>query len=232
MLRWTYGVTAVKQRLDDGLLERTLDSLAASGFDKPRLFIDGEAEGFERLTLEIGLQTTVRTPTIRTFGNWILGLWELYVREPNAERYAMFQDDFVACKNLKQYLEQSQYPERGYLNLYTFPCNQQLAKNEGWYQSDQMGKGAVALIFDNEAVRDLLSQRSIIDRPLHAQRGHRSIDGGIVEAMRAAGRKEYVHNPSLVQHTGKLSSMGNGQHALAPSFRGEDWNALELIHAR
>ena len=227
-LRWAYGVTAVRQRLDDGLLRRTLDSLRMSGFDRPRLFVDGDATGFDSL----GLDMTVRTPTVRTFGNWVLGLWELYVREPNAERYAMFQDDFVTVRNLRQYLEASPYPANGYLNLYTFPCNQQLAKGEGWYQSDQMGKGAVALVFDNEGVRDLLSQRHMVDRPLHVGRGHRSIDGGIVEAMKGAGRKEYVHNPSLVQHTGDISSMQNGRHALAPSFRGEAWDAMEMMNVR
>lgn len=226
MLRWAYGVTAVRQRLDDGLLLRTLASLSSAGFDRPRLFVDGDHSGFDKL----GLEMTVRTPTIRTFGNWTLGLWELYVREPNAERYALFQDDFVTVRNLRQYLEAVPYQAKGYLNLYTFPCNQQLATGEGWYQSDQMGKGAVALVFDNEAVRSLLCSRHMIDRPLHAHRGHRAIDGGIVETMKGAGYREYVHNPSLVQHTGDVSSMGNGTHAHAPSFRGEGWDAMEMLN--
>ncbi len=32
-LKWAYGVTCVKQRLDDGLLEKTLKSLSVAGFD-------------------------------------------------------------------------------------------------------------------------------------------------------------------------------------------------------
>ncbi len=138
------------------------------------------------------------------------------------------------------------YPAKGYLNLYTFPHNQpsELAKRTsggerthpeingdetGFYRACQNGKGAVALVFDNEAVRFLLSRKHMVDRVLNEVRGHRAIDGGVVDAMRQEGWVEYCHNPSLVQHTGLVSSMGNGQHALATSFRGEDFDLRTLL---
>lgn len=224
VLKWSYGVTTVPQRRHD-LLPRTLNSLILAGFDRPRLFVDGASTGFG----DLGLETTYHQPALRTFGNWITALWELYIREPMADRYAIFQDDFVTCRNLRRYLETVEYPENGYLNLYTFPCNQQLAPGLGWYPSDQMGKGALALVFNKSAVTELLSSEHMAMRPQHAVRGHKSVDGGIVTALKATNRKEYVHNPSLVQHTGDVSSMGNGTHQHAISFRGEQWDAMEML---
>lgn len=229
-MNWAYGVTTVPDRLKD-LFPRTLASLALAGFDSPRLFVDNceQPNLYDRFNLPL----TTRWPRIRTYGNWILALAELYIRDPKADRYALFQDDFVTVKGLRAYLDRSPYPANGYLNLYTFPANQSLAppNRSGWYVSNQAGYGAVALVFSLEAVTTLLAQQSIVDRPQDAKKGHRSIDGGIVDAFSKVGWKEYVHNPSLVQHTGILSSMGNRRHPLAQSFPGENFDATTLLGA-
>jgi len=224
-LTWSYGVTTCEQRVKDGLLQRTLTSLAKASFHEPRLFVDGMVYG--NSTVPEGYQVTYRYPVIRTHANWVLSAYELYLRDPLADRYAIFQDDMVTYLNLRQYLDQSPYPDKGYLNLYTFPHN--VKPRNGWYESDQMGKGGVALVFDNDALRTLLSQRKLVERPKCPHRGHRSVDGGIVDSMKEAGYKEYVHNPSLVQHTGMISSMDNGEHPLADTFKGENYNALDLL---
>ena len=224
-------MTAVRQRLEDGLLGRTLASLSAAGFDAPRLFVDGDRDGHEWTRL--GCEVTFRCPAVRTFGAWWLAAVELYLREPHADRYAVFQDDMVACRNLRSYLEMSTYPERAYLNLFTDPSNTRDAV--GWSESatlgdcvSQGGRGAVALVFSNEALRTLLSHKHFVDRPLDLDRGHRAVDGGIVTAMNKAGWREHIHNPSLVQHTGDVSSMGNMPHIPAPSFPGESFDATTL----
>lgn len=227
-MKWAYGVTAVAQRRKD-ILPRTLASLRAAGFDKPRLFLDGEKSNWE----EFGLEATCRYPLIRTFGNWILGLAEIYIREPMADRYAMFQDDFVCVKDLKAYLEKSEYPKAGYWNLYTFPQNEALAnKKRGWFLSNQNGLGAVALVFDRKAIQALLrSHEHIIERPTHAGTWWRGIDGGIVDALKKQGIREWVHYPSLVQHTGLRSSMSSKPHPYSNSFPGENVSALEFSTA-
>lgn len=233
-LRWAYGVTTVRDRRKS-YLPTTLASLKAAGFDKPRLFVDGDSDT-DSWRREFELEVTCRYPYIKTHGNWFLTLHELYIRNPDAERFAVFQDDFVTYKNLRSYLDWCQYPERGYLNLYTFPSNQRIApKNErggtieGWYQSNQWGKGAVALVFDRNAALDLMLARHMVERPMDCHRGTRAVDGGIVSSMEKAGRKEYVHTPSLVQHIGLTSSMANNPHFQAESFLGESFDALDLI---
>lgn len=60
-------------------------------------------------------------------------------------------------------------------------------------------------------------------------RGWRAVDGGIVTGMNKVGYREYVHYPSLVQHTGLISSMRNRQQPTAPSFPGEDFDAMTLF---
>lgn len=226
---WAYGITTVPSRFNDVFL-RTLASLRAGGFDKPHLFIDGgkRLADYEAL----GLEMTVHFSPVRTFGNWILSLGELYIRNPNADRFAIFQDDFVTYRNLRGYLERSPFPQQGYLNLYTFPSNQTLAPKEmsaGWYLSNQLGRGAVALVFNREGVKQLLHHTHMINKPTDPHKGHKSVDGAISEAFRNLGWKEFVHNPSLVQHTGVASSMRNPPHPLATSFKGEDFDAMELL---
>ncbi len=239
-MKWSYGVTTVPERRQD-LLPQTLASLREGGFDSPRLFVDGH-ENYSTSYLmqmyesEFGLHTTCRSPRIRAFGNWLLALEELYIREPTAERYAIFQDDLITYKNLRQYLDRCKYPDKGYLNLYTFPSNQR--EQRGWYEGAllnsgpdkfQTGRGAVALVFNREAVQTLLMHQHMIERPTHAGEGHKRIDGGIVTAMNKAGWREFVHNPSLVQHTGKVSAIGNKPHPQSPSFRSEQFDALDLL---
>lgn len=232
-LRWACGVTAVPQRRYD-LLPRTLASLAAAGFPPPRLFVDGTDDG-PGWAASFGLEVTARWPRVNAVNSWVLALWELYARDPRADRYALFQDDLVCVRNLRAYLEACPYPERAYLNLYTFASNQSIAplgpggkQRPGWYESNQLGRGAVALVFSREAAVTLLASRNTVDKPASV-RGHKSLDGMVVTSMQLAGWREYVHSPSLTQHTGEASTMGNMPHQPAPSFPGEGFDALELL---
>jgi hypothetical protein len=186
---------------------------------------------------------------IGPFGNWLLGLWELYIRNPNAERYAMFQDDLLAVRNLRAYLERTTaWPgTKAYWNLLTFTATVDVAKSSdsnealrptmtepgeeyvGWYPSNQLGRGAVALVFDREGLTTLLSSRKLVEHPRDATHGHRRIDGIVIDCLKDAGYREFVHWPSLVQHVGELSTIGNPPQAKAVSFPGEEFDALGLL---
>lgn len=242
---WSYGVTTVPARRRD-LLPRTLASLKRAGFDRPRLFVDGDQDAAS-WAKEFGLDVSSRYPTIKTFMNWGLALGELYGRIPNADRYALFQDDLVTYKNLRQYLESLPFPNAGYLNLYTFADNEPVIRNKrtGFVEAcelparkggvkyhgrqQQAGRGAVALVFDRQGVLNLLGSQHMLERPQHAVKGWRKVDGGIVTAMNKANYWEFVHNPSLVQHTGRYSTMRNKPHRDALTFRGEDFDALNFL---
>lgn len=183
------------------------------------------------------LSITFRCPPMKAWGNWILSLYELYIRDPNAHRYAIFQDDVVTSRNLLKYLESDYCPypndPPGYLNLITYPSNhttvgKQSDDKPGWYLSTQNGRGAQGLVFSREAVLHLLSSYHVASRPMDTHRGHKSIDGGVVTALGKVGFKEYVHYPSLLLHVGELSIIGNKRQPDASSFRGEDFDLMCL----
>ena len=224
---WAYGVTTVPERIDSHLPD-TLKSLEAAGFPTPRLFIDDCEDIFPYC--KFNLPITNRWPRIRIAGNWVLSLYELYIRQPDAQYFGVFQDDFVTYPNLREYLEWCKYPDKGYWNLYTFPCNQLRAPKgkTGWFKSNQMGRGAVALVFSNKAVVTLMGYPYLINRFPNVRRGHHAVDGGIVDAFKPQGWKEYCHNPSLVQHTGDVSSHGTHNQLKATSFRGGSFDCMAL----
>ncbi len=235
---WACGVTTVPERRE-GVLVQTLESLKAAEFDKPRLFVDGHGTDYDKISREYGC--TFRSPQIRAYGNWVLALYELYIREPTMQRYVIFQDDILLYRNLRQYLDKCKFPEKGYWNLYTVRQNQALAgrngnPSQGWYNSNQMGKGALGLVFDRAGVVELLKAQHTVERPMSASSNRfHNIDGAVCEAMKRAGYKEWVHSPSLVQHVGAVSAIGNKhnskQYAEAPEWRGQEFDALNLLSA-
>lgn len=231
-LTWSYGVTTVPSRRDD-LLPRTLASLKRAGFDAPRLFVDG-ADGGAGLSYEreFGLPVTARWPLSRAHNNWYLALTELYVREPRADRYAIFQDDVVAVRNLRSYLDGAPYRANTYLNLYTFPENAAVVPSgaaDGFHPSNQKGKGALGLVFDSVACRTLLMSEHMLRRPESPPRGWEAIDGGVVDSLRKAGYKEVCHRPSLLDHTGEVSSLGHKAYPSGVGFPGEDFDATTWL---
>lgn len=263
-LHWAYGVTTVPARFDqankDSLLFRTLASLERAGFPAPRLFIDGGspygAQDLKQRTHDLKI---TQRDKLTAYGSWYLALLELYLREPTADRYALFQDDIVAVRNLRDYLDACPYPATppqgagpgaitpGYWNLYTAPSNLLKCPNNGnftgWYESNQCGKGALGLVFTREAVQLLLASPHMVKRAVphptalpdtKAGKNHtRSIDGGVVTSFQLAGWMEYVHSPSLLQHTGGKgrSTLGEDHHDLPDSytFPGEGFDAIQLL---
>lgn len=206
---WSYGVITVPAR--SALLEASIASLAAAGFPSPRLFMD---DG------------------LRVVGNTIKALVELYLRSPVADRYALFQDDILAVANLRTYLERCRYPIDGYLNLILYPDNEaDLAeKRQGWQSAAHKGRGAQGLVFSREALMTLLQQQSFWYKPQDLQRGWHNVDGCIVVAMRNAGWREFIHYPSLLDHTGAGKTTFNpvAQPPIT-SFPGEAFDALSLL---
>lgn len=223
-MEWTIGLTCVPLRFSS-TLPTTLLSLEGAGFPKPRLFVDGADSLPAHLQ---GYEATFRVPAVRAFGNWFLTLLELYVRKPRAERFMIVQDDVIFYPNLCQYLERVAYPERGYLNLFTYPQNEKPLR--GFYESTrQDGKGALALVFNRDAVQMLLGSQHMIHRPMDPNRGHLAIDGGVVSSATKARFKEYVHNPTLCQHISVSSSLFRKDCPTSRTWRGNDFDALDLL---
>lgn len=239
-LTWAVGVMTVPER--SNLLNHTLASLCEAGFDKAdmRLFVDGAQDSQPHESLH-GIAATARWPRMGIHGNWLLSMHELVIRRPNADRFVIFQDDLLAAPRLREYLERCPFPERGYWNLFNFlgndfetPHGPRAKGYLGWYLSNQLGKGALGLVFDRLNVVRVLTAEHMVKRPLDTWnhenplmrvRGTHAVDGGVVEAMKKAGCQEWVHYPSLLSHTGdestqpKPEAIMNGRDASAASDR-------------
>lgn len=234
---WAYGVTTVPSRLETtfGL---TAESLGKAGFPEPWVFLDGAVGsplgGYERLVY--------RDPAILPVGNWILALWELLLRNTRANRFAIFQDDILLCRNVRQYLEQCEYQEKSYYNLCTYPQNDDVRPTpeyKGWYKSNQRARGAQALMFDRQAVFDLLTHRNLVRQVNRGGNWFKGIDGMISRCLledAAMSYTELVHSPSLVDHmvsepsSIKAISTTHGKQPAIQSFAGVDFDAMELLN--
>lgn len=239
---WAVGVTTVFERSD--IVLKTLHSLELAGFEKPRLFIDG----IERASIAMlnSYKIATRYPKVGAFGNWILGLWELYLRNPTATRFAMFQDDILLCKNARQFVEKTAHSPKGYWSLYCSAhfekrneCNVQIGYTNRWLRSNLygegkfVGQGALALVFTKDAVEKILTSQLVFAKP--QQSGNptvntMNIDGVVYRAMKNAGFMEYVHVPSLVQHVGRDSTLKEKKPFVeSTTFPGVDFDCLGLL---
>lgn len=225
-MNWAYGITTVPERVDT-LLKTTLESLTKAGFDKPILFVDGLTAEYSP-PLNVG-GVVIFHPKVGHIPNWQLCLLHLYSTQPNADRYAIFEDDLLATKNLRQYLDHTPYPERGYWNLLTHPENLLLTNgDEGWHLSNQRGRGAVGLVFNREIARAILSSHIFLDR---SACGSVAADGMVMDSVHILGYREHIHFPTLLQHVGGNQSTMGHQYGEMPAWRGEEFD-LTLITAK
>ena len=252
-VKWAVGITTVPERRDV-LLRRSLNSLARGGFSDVRIFVDGCDD--PTLYSEFGKHITVRFPKVNAFNNWMLAAYELFYRHPDADRWAVFQDDILVCQNLRQYLEAIPFPENGYLNLSTIREQEDVVPGpkgivEALIQSPkhseklpdgktrQRGRGAMGLVFNQASMLAVIRHPHMTQRVLPEKRDpnryFRFIDGAVVEVINSSGMREYVHNPGLLQHNGPQSTITPkvwGDGALARSWPGEDFDCLTLLPAK
>lgn len=193
MLNWSYAVTSVDTR-DFRVLKATLDSLTSAGFPSPVLFMDGIDDSC----------------TLGAFGNWIRAAWGLYLRDPNADRYCIFQDDLEAVSNLRLILDASPIEDKQYLNLYSVDANSR--DDVGWHPVKSKGQGALGLVFTNQGLRDVLTSDVVVNHPKDPKIGKVDIDGTIAYALMQKDYVELSHSPSLLKHTGDVSTIGNAMH--------------------
>lgn len=245
---WACGITTVVSRIHD-LLPRTIKQVEKAGFVVEDVYCD-RLSPTGALSLEHSLRKRVHAR--RQYGsprdaegsgkgnawaNYMLALWDLSIRYRTATRFLLFQDDVTCCKNVKDYLSRMKLEDKTYWNLYTAFINEdRLVKGghkgkNGWHFSDQRGRGALALVLSREAVEALLSSTVTGTRPRSAKRSwSQNIDGWIQAVLIDVNNyREYCHNPSLVQHAGADSILGNPAYAPSGVFAGEDFDCLSLL---
>lgn len=214
-MNWAYGITTVPERVGT-LLPRTIASLATAGFDRPVLFVDGHVPGYDDLEV-------VCHPRVGQLRNWMQALFYLFTTQ-EADRYAIFEDDVVACRQLREYLERRP-PGKVYWNLITLDENRLHTKDvPGWHESNQLGRSACGLVFDRAAVDCLLRMERFVRGPAS---GETMSDAVVIATLKSLGFKELVHYPSLLQHIGLESTLGNSIGHVS-GFHSVDYDLLTI----
>jgi len=170
-------------------------------------------------------------------GNYLHTLKTLLQHQ--ADRYLIVQDDVIFCKALKNYMEESWPSDASACSPYT-PSVYGLNK-KGW--SDQSHKsyrtlGALAYTFTREAAQEVLKTIGQLDIEIYINqydphrntswiRPNRHVDVRIGIWAHLYHRKLYYHSPSLVQHTGIMTSTLSNEtedfhKRMAGDFIGED----------
>ncbi len=165
----------------------TLDSLAYAGFPDPTIFEDPGRE-------------------LGAYGNARKALAAMMESDPDADGYLIFQDDFVAARGLSDYLEKTLWPgdvaRIGVMSLFT--PSPRARDGAGWQVCDLHENhgvtGGLALILPAHAAWRLLN-----DPPRAGSK-----QGWDISVREMCVREElqwWYHHPSLVRHTGDVSSI-------------------------
>ena len=224
---WEVGVVSTCER-SRTLLPRTIASLESGGFKVNRIFMDGDAD------VPFFIPMSTRSPKVGVHPNTHLCLLEMFYRNRFADLYLVAQDDILAVRNLRQYLDTQPYPEQGYWNLSTHMSNVHLGRlaSTRWFPGHQNGYGALGIVMDNRAARQLLTTPGLIDwatDPKAPRRFPKYIDGAIATTFAALGYTQYCHMPSLLCHTGYQSTIRRQRvwdATLTDTFPGEDFDAM------
>jgi hypothetical protein len=230
---WAVAVTAAPRGAPT--LGRTLASIQAAGFPRPRVFADGDVAVAE------GYDVTRRTPAVGGWPNFWLAATELISRQPAADAYLIVQDDVVFCAGVFDYVSRFDVPEDcGVLSLFCPACHNQ---GLGWF-TIPTGYGmasAQAFAFPRERMYEFLAHPWTVNHRRSAPQsehfcgdGLHHIDGVVGEWLRLTGLACFCHSPSLSQHIGHDSAMypgfeGKKDRRFADSFPGERVNANEVF---
>lgn len=211
---WSVGLTTCPRQ--EPQLNRTLRSLAAAGFSSPVVFAD-EAPA-EEITEEVR-DVVVRPQRLGAWGNWLLSLSELLLRDPHAGRYLIVQDDVLFARNLRQFLDRTWKGD--YLNLYTADRNK---GGIGYHTASRRGLGALALAFSRKAALQITANQESYTRITKGELGTKNIDGAVWKRMNKHKHPEIVHSPSLTNHIGHTSTLHQKGIRTAGSFIGEGFD--------
>ncbi len=214
---WAVGVQTCNR--SENYLDHSLQQISLAGWDKLNIFADVSTN------ISVPFPVSYRPYQFGDWSNWICGLFELYILNPKANYFLMFEDDITCCSNLKIYLEWAipRLGEFGCLSLYT----PDVYRKEGWHdESDAAWSlvGAQAILFTRKSLKRFLSNEKIIN---YSETSNVAKDCAIgIWAFKQ--EKVLYHTPSLVNHCGKVS-MTNARMHKSFDYVGDSFDASSLI---
>ena len=202
--RWAIGVTTSSRRQQT--LESCLDSIVRSGWDNPRLFLDGTCPIPSRYN---NLIVTWREDLIGALPAWYLALTELVLQQPESDAFVLLQDDVVLYdrESLREYLERKLWPGDRPSIVSLFSTDP--APQAGWRQMQNFWHwGAQGFIFPPEMARAMISDVDFTRTCLAASASkHTPIPTAMSEWISRNQVEVWFTNPSLSQHIGNTSTI-------------------------
>jgi hypothetical protein len=228
LMQWSVGIAAAP-RSSDSYLKHTIESVA-SNFQDVHVFAEPLLENPGGVILHR------HGEQFGDWSNWLCGLFSLIAIRPKTDYFLMLEDDVSLCKNLEYYLE-GLIPQIGKFAALSIYTPRRYARNYGRYVHNECHGiqtwGSQALVFGrHEAVRFLSSPEVLLHRSYGDNYQGRDISNARKDAIIGlwADRENlplYFHSPSLVQHTGLISSLGNESHESL--YVGSDFDAMQLV---
>ncbi len=218
-LRWAVGLLTAPR--PNPTILRTLRSLEAAGFDSIHVF----AEPGSWIPGEFAdLPVTVHGQTLGNLGNFYTSLVALYMIQPEADCYALFQDDIEAAQGLREWCDHQFWPnDTGLVSLFTPRAYG--SEKAGW-QLLTLGLsrtfGAQAFVFRRDILKEFLTDGASLE---HRQTRVHGDDAVVGEWAICRGIGIAYHHPSPVQHIGEVSSIPGhrvGRHARAVAVASVD----------
>ena len=137
--------------------------------------------------------------------------------ESDADVVGVFSDDVLLAKDWQSKAIQqfNKNPYIGCLALYTPKGMSTLAKRNGWNEikggwAKSWGGG---YLYKRETAKQILQHPFVLNH-LNNYEKNQQIDHAIPEAVHQMGLFQYIHNPSLMQHIGKFSTIGHQHRAI------------------
>ncbi len=208
--RWAVGLTTAPRA--KSTVARCLQSLHAAGFF-PTVFAEpGSAIG-------LNAPTVWRTERLGCWRNYVQTLRDLLAMNPDAEAIAIFQDDVIACKDLREFAEHDLWPSlrTGVVSMYS-PEEYEGGGAVGIDKRGHMVLGLCACVFPRAVAQRLVTPEFATDwRGCHAPNGRvdephlkKAADKWVAECIAKMGLDVHHYRPSLVQHIDAPSAIGHG----------------------
>lgn len=210
-------------------IDESLQSLLNAGFEhihvfaEPGSWIPGESGSFT---------ITQRGRKLGNFRNFYSCLSTLLHDHPDADAFAVFQDDIRAAAGLKEWCSAQLWPlDNGIVSLFTPRIHAD--RKSGWRilsPGFQRVCGAQALVFRRDMLWKFLSDARVLQCLRIRKYGDDAVLGGWLSRE---GRGIAYHTPSPVEHIGHISSLyesgpdqRNMSDAVSCVSQFKDWQAL------
>lgn len=222
MKDWSVGMM-LAPRGGESYFERTLSSVKEAGWEDLTVFAEPESP-------PVLNQTVVKRPS--KLGNWLnfrQSLIDMYSEDSEKKYYMLIEDDVVFSKNVRQFLDIALWPSNtGVCSIYS-PSHYETFERVGWNNhSGTTMWGAVTMIFSNKSLQCFINHYNNIE-----WNSDQNCDNAVGRWCERTEQNAYFFSPSLVQHVGVKSSLGDKRYhrrRYSSLFVGEDFDCTKLLY--